>query len=263
MFNVGRMRRTFATLALLALAAGTIEPGGVGAAARVAAKPKDPCASQPSKFLQAKCRAFKASAPGDEYFGKMKMSYLGINNTFRDENIVAGAYTVDPGIVSKVAFADDAMRAWTARYPNDPELARSYFLGIGMFKKIYTQQYQDKAWDYMHLIVKRFPSSYFAKQIKKDLSVGFTEHILADALPCPTPLPPGVVPTLLPSAEPSPSPAPGRPKLSMIEQPCIKATPTPSPTPLPTATPTSAPSLSSTPSPVPSATPTPTPTPHP
>ena len=27
----------------------------------------------------------KVSAPGDEYFGRMKMSYLGINNTFRDD----------------------------------------------------------------------------------------------------------------------------------------------------------------------------------
>jgi len=251
------MRRTFATLALVAMAAGLIGPSGVGAAA--AAKPaakNDPCAAKPSKFQRDQCRKFSASAPADEYFGKMKMSFLGINNTFRDENIIAGAYTVDPGIVSKVTFADDAMRAWMAKYPNDPQLARTFYLGIIMFKKIYTQQYQDKAWEYMNLIQRKFPSTFFAKQVKKDMALGFTEHVLADALPCPTPLPPGVVPTLLPSTEPSPTPAPGRPKLAMIEQPCIKPTPTPSPTPLPTATPSLAPALPTNATPVP-ATPAP------
>lgn len=256
------MRRTFATLAMVAMAAGLIGPTGVGAAiaakptAKPAAKKTDPCASKPSKFQQDQCRKFGASAPADEYFGKMKMSFLGINNTFRDETIMAGAYTVDPGIIAKVNFADDAMRSWMAKYPNDPQLARTFFLGIVMFKKIYTQQYQDKAWDYMNLIQSKFPRTFFAKQVKKDAALGFTEHVLADPLPCPTPLPPGVVPTVLPSAEPTPTPAPGRPKLAIIEQPCVKATPTPSPTPLPTATPTLAPALPTNATPVP-ATPAP------
>ncbi len=261
------MKRTFAILAMAALAAGLIGPSGVGAA--VAAKPaaskavasKDPCASKPSKYQRDQCRKFNASAPGDEYFGKMKLSYLGINNTFRDEAISAGAYTTDQAIIAKVNFADDAMRAWMAKYPNDPDLARSFFLGVQMFKKIYTQQYQDKAWDYMHLIVQKFPDTFFGKQIKKNIALGFTQHILADPLPCPTPLPPGVIPTLLPSTEPSPTPAPNRPKLSIIEPPCIQPTPTPSPTPSATATPT--PAVAATPgatTPSPPASPSPVPT---
>ena len=243
---------------MVAMGAGLIGPSGVGAATATAqpAAKHDPCASKPSKFQQAQCRKFSASAPADEYFGKMKMSFLGINNTFRDETIMAGPYTIDNGIITKVTFADDAMRSWMAKYPNDPQLARTFYLGIIMFKKIYTQEYQDKAWDYMSLIQRKFPSTFFAKQVKKDVALGFTEHVIADALPCPTPLPPGVVPTLLPSAEPSPTPAPGRPKLAIIDQPCIKPTPTPSPTPLPTATPTLAPALPTNATPVP-ATPVP------
>jgi len=156
---------------MVAMAAGLIGPSGVGAA--TAAKPaakNDPCASKPSKFQQAQCRKFSASAPADEYFGKMKMSFLGINNTFRDETIMAGPYTIDNGIITKVTFADDAMRAWMAKYPNDPQLARTFYLGIIMFKKIYTQEYQDKAWDYMSLIQRKFPSTFFAKQVKKDVA---------------------------------------------------------------------------------------------
>ncbi|MDQ2992470.1 MAG: hypothetical protein M3R30_06590 [Candidatus Eremiobacteraeota bacterium] len=271
------MKRTFATLAIAAIAAGLMGPSGVGAAdAAKAAASKDPCAAKASKFQRERCHKFNASAPGDEYFGKMKLSYLGINNTFRDEAISSGAYTVDQSIITKVNFADDALRAWMAKYPNDPDLARSFFLGIQTFKKIYTQQYQDKAWDYMHLIVQKFPDTFFGKQIKKDIAIGFTQHVLADALPCSTPIPPGVVvPSALPSLEPSPTPAPNRPKLSIIQQPCIQPTPTPSPTPIPTATPTLAPPLPAnatpvpataapaTPVPGPTATPVPGPTPTP
>ncbi len=272
------MKRTFATLAIAATLAVLAGPAGVGAATTAAASAKaDPCASKPSAYQRNQCRKFNASAPGDEYFGKMKLSYLGINNTFRDEAIISGAYTTDDRIINKVGWADDALRAWMAQYPNDPQLARTYFLGIQMFKKIYTQQYQDKAWDYMHLIIRQFPTSFFAKQIKKDLAIGFTERVMADALPCPTPMPTGFIPTTTPDPAATPSPAPGRPKVLYIDQPCVPPatpTPTPSPTPLPTATPTPAPAtpigatpvpatpvpatpLPASPTPTPSATPTP------
>jgi hypothetical protein len=40
----------------------------------------------------------------------MKLSFLGINNTFRDASITAGEHTVDPALVDKVMPADDALR---------------------------------------------------------------------------------------------------------------------------------------------------------
>src|SRR5271155_3868958 len=72
--------------------------------------PKNPCLAKPSKSERQKCETYSHSAPGDEYFGRMKMSYLGINNTFHDETIRAGDYTTDSGIINKVGFADDALQ---------------------------------------------------------------------------------------------------------------------------------------------------------
>lgn len=185
---------------------------------------KDPCLSKPSKWLREQCENFNHSAPGDEYFGKMKMSYLGINNTFHDEAIRAGDYTTDSGIINKVSFADDALQAWAARYPADPELARSYFLAITMYKKIYTQAYQEKAWSYMKIVASRFGNTYFGKLEKAEIARGFTEHYFADAQACPTPLPSGATVADAPSATPSatalPVAVPGQPVVELIARPC-------------------------------------------
>ncbi len=188
------------------------------------------------------------------------MSYLGINNTFHDDAIRAGAFTTDPGIISSVGWADDALSAWMRRYPNDPQLARTYYLASQMFKRIYTRDAQEHAWKYMQLLVNQFPNTYFGKLEKKDMALGFTEHYYADALPCPTPLPLGVKPESLPtpSATATPSPAPGQPSVEIIVPPCIPpATPSPSPSPTPLATPTplTTPSPLTTPTPLGTATP--------
>jgi hypothetical protein len=202
-----------------------------GAATAVAAAPApkhnyDSCASKPSKWQRQQCEGYTHSAPGDEYFGRMKMSYLGINNTFHDEAIRAGAYTTDPGIIAKVNFADEALKAWSHKYPYDPQLARSYFLAIKMYEKIYTQPAQEKAWSYMHVLTKRFPTTYFGKLMKQDLSKGFTEHWFADAQVCPTPLPKGASsPQTTPDATPTPQPKPGQPKVDVITPPCVPASP--------------------------------------
>ncbi|MBV8727394.1 MAG: hypothetical protein JO233_06380, partial [Candidatus Eremiobacteraeota bacterium] len=144
------MKRVFATLSAAALAAGIF--GGARAAAPKQPKqspqrnaPASTCANPKSKYERAQCASFTHSAPGDEYFGRMKLSYLGINNTFRDEAVRSGAYTTDPGIISRVEFADEALRAWSSKYPGDPQLPRSYFLGIQVMRKIYTQPMQDRA----------------------------------------------------------------------------------------------------------------------
>jgi len=239
------MKRTliFSCAAFFALSTG---PGVATFAATpkpsATAAPKDPCASKTSKWAKQECENYTHSAPGDEYFGRMKMSYLGINNTFHDETIRAGDYTTDPGIISKVNFADEALQQWAHRYPGDPQLARSYFLAIVMYKKIYTPEYQQKAWNYMHVLTSRFGNTYFGKLEKADIARGFTEHYFAQAQLCPTPLPSGVSGTSLAvvTYTPTPAPAPGQPAVQIITPPCIQASPAvdttvtqPSPTPSP------------------------------
>ncbi|HEY1977946.1 MAG TPA: hypothetical protein VGG89_15440 [Candidatus Baltobacteraceae bacterium] len=222
---------------------------------------KDPCGATKSKWEHLQCMNFNGSAPGDEYFGRMKLSYLGIDNTFKDGVVSAGAYTTDQRLISKLMFADDALRAWEKKYPNDPQLARSYFFGEAVWRKVYTQDGQHLAWEYIQELLHKFPNSFFGKNMKLSLvKNGFTEHWFALPQTCPTPLPTGVMPETEPVSTPSPTPAPGQPAVNIITPPCVQP---PSPSPNPYASPSGSPSPTpkgskkTTPSPSPSPSPTP------
>jgi hypothetical protein len=166
----------------------------------------------------------------------MKLSYLGIDNTYKDGAISAGAYTIDPKLIAKLDFATDALRKWAAKYPNDPQLARSYFLGIQVLRKVYTQPEQETTWEFIQILVTRYGHSFFGKTMKASLAHGFTEHWFALAQICPTPLPPGVMPETTPGDTAAPSPAPGHPAVDLITPPCVAPSPADNAMPLETQT---------------------------
>jgi hypothetical protein len=200
-------------------------------------KTKGACGSTKSKWAHLQCEQFNSSAPGDEYFGRMKISYLGIDNTYKDGAISAGAYTTDPRLIAKLDFATEALQRWAAKYPNDPQLPRSYFLGIQVLRKVYTQGEQQTTWQFIQVLVVKYRNTYFGKVMKASLAHGFTEHWFALAQLCPTPLPPGVMPETTPAATASPSPAPGQPAVDIITPPCVQPSLAPvesPPSPLPT-----------------------------
>lgn len=80
--------------------------------------------------LQQAAAAKTAVAPADEYFGRMKLSILGIGNIIHDTNL---REKYDPAHASdnftKLAFAEDALEDWAAKYPQDSWLpAKAYFM---------------------------------------------------------------------------------------------------------------------------------------
>jgi len=189
-----------------------------------------------------------ALAPADTYFGRMKLSFIGINNTFQHAAIEAGPHTTSSSIVNKIDFAMEALNDWQNRYPRDPHLARSYFLGELTFKKIWIKKYQDKAWAYMQRLVTVYPTTFFGKTVKTELAKGFTQHYYAEPEPCATEPPP---PT---SSEPTIT-SNGKYKISVEPVPCVPVTapseepsivpasePSPATTSEPSAGPTSSPS---------------------
>ncbi|MFN2529480.1 MAG: hypothetical protein ABR584_12275 [Candidatus Baltobacteraceae bacterium] len=266
-------------LASLSVASLVIGLGPHSVASTPAKSPHSKKTSAPRK--ETREDRLKKSAPADEYFGKLKMSYIGINNTLRDEGIRAGEYTTDSNIIHTVGLAEDALSDWRKKYPSDPQLARTFFLMGKMYAKIWTAGGQGSAAYYYHQLESQFGNSYFGKLLHTQLAKGFTEHILLDAQPCPAPLPtaiptpsaqprlrkgetPAPSPTPAPTESPTPSvtPSPGptpptdkRIHLSLIPQPCFTPTPIPSPTPTPSPLPsgslTPAPSMSPPGSPVP------------
>jgi hypothetical protein len=82
-----------------------------------------------------KCRV----APADEYFGKLKMSILGIRNTIKDQGLKVD---VDPAkaptTANAIALTEDAIHDWQHKYPCDSWLPGT-LLGLERFYlKIHT-----------------------------------------------------------------------------------------------------------------------------
>jgi hypothetical protein len=234
-------------------------------------------------------------APADQYFGKLKLSFLGINNTFRDAGISAAEHTTDPAIASKVDFAIDALNDWQKQFPRDPQLSRTYFLAQITLKKIWIRKYQDKAWSYMQHILVAYPTTFYGRTVKADIARGWTSHYYAAAVPCdaaatpapnvttnngkyktivetppciapsPSPSPsPSLEPSAMPSGVPG-SPSPVRPQTSapVPASPPPSGSPVPAASPSPAATGTPVPATPPSPASPPAATPLPTASLHP
>ncbi len=253
------MKRFLASLSAVSLVAGL---SGHTSGAAPAAPKKKPAPTPGLTQAQRHAADLKKSAPADEYFGKLKMSYLGINNTLRDQGIRSGDYTTNDSIIHAVSLAEDALRDWRQKYPNDPQLPRTLFLMGKMYTKIWTNYGQGQAAYYLLELQNHYAGNYFGKLVKQQLAKGFTEHILAEALPCPTPVP---------TDAPTQKPVAGRNRATPTPVPSPTDTPTAVPTPQPLATPTVPPNSNihiqviSVPcyTPVPSPSPTPTPSPIP
>ena len=251
-----------AALAIMGIALSPVNAGATAPSTAATPTPtpnpkKDPCGATKSKWEHVQCMNFNYSAPGDEYFGHLKYSYLGIDNVFKDGVISAGAYTTDSHLINKLMNADNALRDWQKKYPNDPQLARAYFFGEAVWRKVYTEDGQHLAWEYIQMLLHKFPNTYFGKDMKASLAKnGFTMHWFALPQLCPTPLPQGVMPETTPAATATPAPPAGQPAVDIITPPCVQP---PSPSPNPYA------SASGTPSPTPKgktkSTPSPSPTP--
>ena len=123
--------------------------------------------------------------------------------------------------------ATEALRKWASKYPNDPELARSYYLAVLVLRKVYTQPEQQVTWEFMHVLAVKYGNTYFGKTMKATIAQGYTEHWLGLAQICPTPPLLDVMPEATPNATPVPSPAPGRPEVEIITPPCVPPSPLP------------------------------------
>jgi hypothetical protein len=82
-----------------------------------------------------KCRV----APADEYFGKLKMSILGIRNTIKDQGL---KIDVDPhnapSTSNAIALTEDAIRDWERKYPCDSWLPGTLYSLERFYLKIHT-----------------------------------------------------------------------------------------------------------------------------
>lgn len=101
-------------------------------------------------------------APADEYFGRLKMSILGIRNELRDlDQRLSYSPGTGAAVLGTASFVEDAIRDWEAKYPSDPWLPRSVYQLTHLYARIHTGDGHVKAVNALHWLVTRYHSSPF------------------------------------------------------------------------------------------------------
>ena len=121
------MKRILATLSLVAVATSAASAASPGPAAHGTTIAKG----------SPKCRV----APADEYFGKLKMSILGIRNTIKDQGLKIDVFPEKTESTwGSIAFVEDALHDWQKKYPCDSWLPTSVYALEHFYTKIHTDE---------------------------------------------------------------------------------------------------------------------------
>lgn len=146
-------------------------PGGKPGAKSAAAKAKPKPAPKPLFSYK--------DAPADEYFGRLKMSILGVRSKVKDLGLDADMHPEhDPAILSTALWVEDAMRDWSKKYPYDHWLPRYAYALEVMYERIPGDEAAKRARRQLNYITAFFPQTEYGK-------VGRAK--LADGIPTPDP----------------------------------------------------------------------------
>ncbi|HTD32805.1 MAG TPA: hypothetical protein VK665_04020 [Candidatus Elarobacter sp.] len=140
-------------------------------------------------------------APADEYFGKLKMSILGIRNTIKDQGLKVD-YEPDKAAATfnAIALTEDAIHDWQRKYPCDGWIPGTLYALQHYYGKIHTDDGVKHVHATFAWLRHDFPKSSFVQLARR-------EDGQASAAP---PAPPvAAVP-----AGPASTPAPGVPASS-------------------------------------------------
>jgi hypothetical protein len=113
-------------------------------------------------------------APADEYFGRMKLSILGIGNIMHDTKL-REAY--DPAHAAdnytKLASAEDALEDWAAKYPQDTWLPGKAYYMSHEFWAMNTPDGDRAAERCRALLLSRYAESRYSLRARSEIASMF------------------------------------------------------------------------------------------
>jgi len=109
-------------------------------------------------------------APADEYFGRLKMSILGIRNQLRDLGLRL-QYAPDKGeaVLGSAAMVEDALRDWEHKYPADPWLAKSVYELTSLYARVHTALGQQNAARTLRWLLARYGRTAYGSQARMQI----------------------------------------------------------------------------------------------
>jgi hypothetical protein len=129
-------------------------------------------AAPPAPVIAAHHRVIRV-APADEYFGRLKMSILGIRNQLHDLSLrLQYAPNKSEDVLGSAAFVEDALRDWEHKYPQDPWLPKSVYELASLYTNVHTPYGQEKAASAMRWLLARYGRTAYGAQARAQIHVG-------------------------------------------------------------------------------------------
>lgn len=108
-------------------------------------------------------------APADEYFGRQKISTLGIDNLIHDTD---ARESFDPDLASRLytplSAAEDALEDWAAKYPHDTWIPKRAYLLSHLFWRMHSPEADAAAERCRSILFKYFPTNKYATLAHKE-----------------------------------------------------------------------------------------------
>lgn len=96
-------------------------------------------------------------APADEYFGRMKMSILGIRNQLHDLSLrLSYSPEKSEDVLGSASMVEDALRDWEHKYPADPWLAKSVYELTALYARVHTAHGRESATRALQWLLSRY-----------------------------------------------------------------------------------------------------------
>lgn len=103
-------------------------------------------------------------APADRYFGRMKMSILGIRNSLKDLGAEADVRPDNAAhIFDKVVFVEDALHDWQRHFPLDPWIPKYAYSLAQVYGKLNTEDARAHRESTLAWLHATYPRSEYAQ----------------------------------------------------------------------------------------------------
>jgi len=102
-------------------------------------------------------------APVDEYFGRQKISTLGIDNMIRDtDQRESSDPTMAARLYGGLMTAEDALEDWAVKYPHDSWIPKRAYEMSHLFWRMHSAEASAAADRCRNLLLTQFPTSRYA-----------------------------------------------------------------------------------------------------
>jgi hypothetical protein len=103
-------------------------------------------------------------APADRYFGRLKMSILGIRNELKD---LSARIDAQPGdaehVYDKAVLVEDALHDWQRHFPRDPWIPKYSYALAELYGKVATDEARVRRNDTLDWLIATYPASEYAQ----------------------------------------------------------------------------------------------------